>query len=625
MFRTVVEILLLVFAALPLSAQVKETVLKENFIDNRSGWPEDNIPGYYEASVDIGRSLYYIKHKRTKGSKCFDIPTKLYPGTNYFIEARAKIIAGDASNGMGIVWGKGNSGYYTFVLTGDGRYYIRQVDKNGGEYIVAPRASKSIHKTGNINVFRVQYAEDEISFFANGHYLTHIPVVKYYGDNAGVILYGRQDAEVYDFGIYGTKNYEPLEGYSARLRFNMCQIDDETDTETGLLGNGDCMIQAGETVKLVVSLKNQSYGKCAGLRVNFYPISDYVKILNSSQVQLLERVDRYQSQDFEILLKVSEQCSLENLKFKIDITDDKNRLAESSTFSIPTRSYITPVRKNRKDGVTLTFNFTESSTDDINKNFPITSNNGRNTCAVIIGIESYLNLPKAVYAHNDAQTIFNYLVKVVNIPRQNIIYTVNQKADRQKIQNIFASNGELQTILTNGADNVIIYFSGLGLCPYAKTTPYLMFYDSDAANPEGTGMSVNTLLRSIKAFNPRTLICMFETTFAGTDRDGRPFSPKGGTAYSNAVFPSVTDNNTCMLYASGGSQYNPKEENTSHGMFTHYLISAMKYFGERRLPLDMQNLYDFIYHGMDKESVKRKISVYPRMDCYNRDGIKILK
>ena len=624
MLRTAAIIFLLVISGLTLSAQVKETVLNENFTDNRSGWPEDNIAGYYEASVDIGRSLYYIKHKRTKGSKCFDIPTKLYPGTNYFIELKGKILAGDASNGMGIVWGKGSYGYYTFVLTGDGRYYVRKVEREGGEYLVAPKASKAIRKTGNENVFRVQYSEDEITFFANGEYLTHIPAVKYYGDNAGVILYGRQDAEVYNFGIYGTKNYEPLKGYSARLRFSLCKIDDDNDSKLGLYGNGDGKIQPGETVRLAISLKNQSYGNCEKLRVNFYAISDYVKILNPES-QILGRVDRYQSQDFDLILKVSPHCELENLKFKVDITDELNRLAETSTFSIPTRTYLTPIKKGRRDGVTLTFNFMEASTEDINTNYPITSNNGRNTCAVIIGIENYVNLPKAVYARNDAQIMYNYLVKVANVPRQNIIYVADQKANIQRINNIFNPNGELQTIMTGGQKDIIVYFSGLGLCPYAKTTPYLMFYDSDVSKPETTGLSLHTLLKNIRIFDPHNVICIFETTFAGTDRNGRPFSTKGGTAYMNAVFPTVTDNNTCMLYASGGSQYNPAEEATSHGLFTHYLLSAMKLFGEKRLPLDMQNLYDFIYKGMDKVSLGRKISVYPRIDCYNREGIKLLK
>ena len=246
MLRTLAVIILSVVMHLTLSAQVKETVLNENFTDNLAGWPED-INDVYTASVNSG--VYYIEHKRNYGSKCFDIPTQLYPGTNYFIELKSKIKSGDASNGIGIVWGKSDFGYFSFVVTGDGKFYARKIQKGEqGEYLIEPKSSQHVQKTGNINTIRVQYSEGELMFFINGKYVAHIPNQKYFGDNAGIILYGRQTAEVYNFGIYGSKNYEPLLGYNAKMKFSHCSIDDNVDESGVLFGNGDCRIQPGETV-----------------------------------------------------------------------------------------------------------------------------------------------------------------------------------------------------------------------------------------------------------------------------------------------------------------------------------------------------------------------------------------
>ena len=80
-----------------------------------------------------------------------------------------------------------------------------------------------------------------------------------------------------------------------------------------------------------------------------------------------------------------------------------------------------------------------------------------------------------------------------------------------------------------------------------------------------------------------------------------------------------------MFYASGGSQYNPVEETTSHGMFTHYILSALKNYGENRKTLDMENLYETVFRGMTKNAAQKKLTVFPKMDCSGRYDIKLLK
>ncbi|MCR4558992.1 MAG: hypothetical protein K5685_02855 [Bacteroidales bacterium] len=623
MLRTLAVIILSVVFNFMLSAQVKETVLNENFTDNLAGWPED-INNVYTASVNSG--VYYIEHKRNYGSKCFDIPTQLYPGTNYFIELKSKIKSGDASNGIGIVWGKSDFGYFTFVVTGDGKFYARKIQKGEqGEYLIEPKSSQHVQKTGNINTIRVQYSEGELMFFINGKYVAHIPSQKYFGDNAGVILYGRQVAEVYNFGIYGSKNYEPLLGYNAKMKFSHCSIDDNVDPSGVLFGNGDCRIQPGETVKLNVTLRNQGFQKTGNLLVNFYVISDYVKILNQNVPQPLNDVSRNQSQTFDLIIKVNEFCNLDNLKFKIDITDDKERLAESLTFSIPTRTYITPANKTNDDGITFTLSLRESNTGDINRDFPITTNSGKDICAVVIGVESYLSCPKALYAKNDAQIFYNYLVKVVNVPRQNIIYVTDKQANRYRIGRIFAPGGELQTIIENGARNVVVYFSGLGITSPKMSQPYMMLYDTEAATLLKTGYGVLEMYNAIAAMKTISLICLFESNFNGLDRAGNSFLPNNQQQKTAVQFPSIKNESTCMFYASGGSEFNPVEETTFHGMFTHYILSALKNYGENRKTLDMENLYEAVFRGMTKNAAQKNLTVFPKMDCTGRYDIKLLK
>lgn len=623
MLKTFAVIIFCFVLNFSLLGQVKETVLDENFTDNLAGWPED-INDIYMASVNGG--VYYLEHKRNFGSKSFDIPLQLYLGTNYFIELKGKIISGDATNGMGIVWGKSDNGYLSFVITGDGKFYARRIEKGSkGEYLLEPKYLEAIKKTGGINTIRVQYSEGELMFFINGKYAAHIPSLKYFGDNAGIILYGRQNVEVYNFGVYGTKNYEPLVGYNAKMKFSYCTIDDNVNTENGLFGNGDSRIQPGETVKLSVTLKNHGYGKSGNLFVNFYVISDYIKIMNSSQVQTLNDVGRNQSQVFDLVFQVSALCNLDNLKFKIDLTDDKDRLAESLTFSIPTRTYITPTNRKGDESFTFTLSFRETATDDLNKNFPITTNNGKNICAVVVGIENYLNYPKAEYAYNDALIFYNYLVKVVNVPRQNIIYITNKQANRYRFSRIFSSGGELNTIIENGARNIIFYFSGLGVTSANMLQPYMLLFDSGTTEAYKTSYGVVELLNNLKALRTGNLICLFETNFAGLDRSGKTIFKTPQPTKNVIRFPEISSDDVCMFYASATSQFNPVVETSAHGMFTNYILSALKSYGEGRKTLDMENLHDYVYHKMTKHASELKMLVSPRMDCKGRYDIKLLK
>ena len=179
-------------------SQVKETVLNETFANNSSGWPED-ITDDFSASVNNG--TYYLSHKRNTGSKIFDIPLRMYLGDNYYIEIEAKCNEGAADGGYGIVWGKGRGGYFSFAITPAGRFFVRKMKAGrAGEYLIGPKSCKDI-KTGSkpYNKIRVQYANDEITFFINDQYVGHLPNELYFGNNAGIIVYGKQNVEIKKF------------------------------------------------------------------------------------------------------------------------------------------------------------------------------------------------------------------------------------------------------------------------------------------------------------------------------------------------------------------------------------------------------------------------------------------
>lgn len=619
---------------LALFSQVKETVLYETFANNGAGWPED-ITEDYSASVNSG--TYYLLHKRSTGSKLFDIPLRMYLGDNYYIEIEGKFNEGASDGGYGIVWGKGRGGYFSFAITPAGRFFVRKMSAgHSGKYLLGPVTCPHVNKvepdkynkfTKPRNKIRVQYANDEIMFFINDEYVGHIPNELYYGNNAGIIVYGYQNVEIKSFGAFGTKRYDRVENYNASMRVVAYEIEDGVDPDSGeKLGNGDCRVSPGETIRLAVTMKNHGYGKCDRLNATFHSVSGYVTVIDQDVPQYLNDLDRGDIQLLDLKFRVSPACNKPELKFKVDLTDSLDRLAESVPMTVVLNTPITPINKDSQGKISFTLNLRDGKENDINSGFPITLNNAENTYAVIVGVESYMRLPKAKYATNDAKLFYNYLVKVMNVPRNNIVYAINQKATLKDVVDIFKVRGLLQAKAYGkpGID-IIFYFTGLGACDNSGTEPCLLLYDSNATSPVESGYPLSSLMKALRSYDVHTLACFFETSFAGVDRDGVSFVPQGSSVLSNAAFPSITDHRTCLMYASGGNLTNPVMDISSHGMFTHYLLSAIKTAGQSKTSLDMKHLYDHIYQNMKREGTSQRINAFPRMDCINVDGIRLLK
>ena len=196
------SIILSVVASLT-QAQVKETIVNERFYANYLNWPEDAVPDY---SSSVNNGTYLLKYNKETGSRSFDISTDLNPGANFFIETSGRATQCGKESGFGIVWGKGRSGFFSFVVSADGSFFVREARADGNnKYLVKRTPSKSIRTGGQENKLRVQFHPEVFEFFVNDVFVARIPFQKFYGDNLGVILYGRQEVAITKFGVFGSR------------------------------------------------------------------------------------------------------------------------------------------------------------------------------------------------------------------------------------------------------------------------------------------------------------------------------------------------------------------------------------------------------------------------------------
>lgn len=616
-------IFLLIIGFFSGNAQVKQTVVDDNFYSSANGWPELNTQN---KSAKISSGKYLISHNNTKGSAIFDISTDLYPGRNFFIEATGNLSASDKKNGFGIVWGKGSGGFYSFVITYDGRFYVRKAKaKTSGEYILGPSASNFIKKGFAVNTIRVQMQKDELVFFINNKVVGHITYRPFFGDSTGLILYGRQSAAISHFAVCGTSKLTAADNYTANLKIIGYAMSDGLNSAGKRMGNGDGKLQRGESPVITLYVKNLGRGKASGLKAVISPENKHggVSVLQGYPSVKIPPVSSGETVGISFSFKLDPNFSESSAYFSFDVTDANNKLAQSSDFSVPLNIKI-PSVEVKENSATINIKLGISDYDDINSSFPVTLIESRNTYAIVVGIKDYQNLPQALFADNDAKIFYNYLVKVLNVPRSNIIYLSQEKATLEELKFVLKPNGRFNAIVPSKGADVIFYFSGLGLCN-SNSVPFLMPVDAQKNNPDATGYRISTIFHDIGRFNVNQAIFFFETNFAGVDRTGKPFIDDGGTFMQIPTLPKITQQNFAALYASAGENSNPVNSAKAHGLYTSYLLGAINTAATNRNSLNMQTLFSIISKGIMTECQKKGMVVVPKLDSPSKTQIFLIK
>lgn len=604
-------------------AQVKETIVNEHFYSNNLGWPEDAVNDY---SSNIKNGTYFLKYNKEGGSHTFDIATDLNPGRNFFIETSGRLLESNKDGGFGIVWGKGRTGFYSFVVSSNGSYFIREARADGNnKYLVKPTLNRNIRKGGLTNKLRVQFHPEVYEFFVNDSFLVRIPFRKFYGDNTGLVLYGRQEAEISDFGVFGSRKYLAVSTKPIKLTISAYSINDGIDNDGTKLGNDNSRINSGESVKMRVSLKNTGNYTAQSLSVYVSSENPKVRVFDANKKISLPTANPNEVANFMFKFYVVGDYGDNDVAFKIDIVDRDGHLSETMSFKVPVNTSLPSI--DRKDNnLSLTINVKERPTDDVNSGFPTTFVRSDQTYAVIIGVENYTYLPKAQFAAHDAAIFYNYLVKVLNVPRHHILLVTDYNASKATIANFFSTNGRLVNLVSDRAEHIIFYFSGLGTIEPQSSAPYILLSDSRADNA-ASGYPVSEIINSLHRFRSKSVICFFETSFSGVTRSGEAFEKNGGTFWNLPSLPIISSANSemALFYASAGEQPNPVYEPSQHGLFTHCLLSTIKTSAFSNSALTMKNLFSIVSREMMKECTKRGITVVPKIDCIYKDDITILK
>ena len=203
--------------------------------------------------------------------------------------------------------------------------------------------------------------------------------------------------------------------------------------------------------------------------------------------------------------------------------------------------------------------------------FPKSQTEGADDYAIVIGIEKYRNeITPALHAANDATRMKTLFEKTLNIPNENIKLLVNERASKTDIMGALFEWLPKNALKKEG--RVFIFFSGHGAPNADNGNAYLLPYDADPAYLKTGGILVSDVQKGLAELKSKNTYLFLDSCFSGSGP--RSVIAKG----TRPLIPvhEVKSEGTITLTASGSSQTTGTHDTAKNGLFTHYLIEAMR-------------------------------------------------
>ena len=224
--------------------------------------------------------------------------------------------------------------------------------------------------------------------------------------------------------------------------------------------------------------------------------------------------------------------------------------------------------------------------------------------AIVIGIENYRQkLPKADFATHDAQTMTEYLTKVLGYPEENVITLLNDKALKSDFAKYF------EKWLSNNVEagsTVFVYYSGHGAPDVKSGSAYLVPYDGDPAFIDQTGYSLNRMYDALGKLPAKKIIVALDSCFSGAG--GRSVIAKGARPLVMSLQRNVVlSKNLTVMSASSGDQSSSTYDEKGHGLFTYFMLKGIKSedVAKRDGSIDINDLFSYVKPQVERIARKQ--------------------
>ena len=198
----------------------------------------------------------------------------------------------------------------------------------------------------------------------------------------------------------------------------------------------------------------------------------------------------------------------------------------------------------------------------------------KNRVALIIGIENYIEAPKANYANLDAKYFFDYARKGFGIKKQNINLLVDENATFVKTSK--ALTLWLKTKIKADQTDLVVFFAGHGLASNDGKELYLLPQDSDPNLLDITALSRTKLFQTIIDLKPKSVTMFLDTCYSGVSRDEQMLLASARPIRIVADEQEGIPDNFTIFTASQVEQISSGLKEANHGIFSYYLMKGLE-------------------------------------------------
>ena len=217
----------------------------------------------------------------------------------------------------------------------------------------------------------------------------------------------------------------------------------------------------------------------------------------------------------------------------------------------------------------------------------IKTKSSNNKVALIIGIENYVEAPKANYANLDAKYFYDYARKAFGVKKQNINLLVDENATFVKTSK--ALTLWLKTKIKPDQTDLVIFFAGHGLASSNGKELYLLPQDSDPNLLDITALSRTKLFQTIIDLKPKSVTMFLDTCYSGVSRDEQMLLASARPIRITANEQEGIPDNFTIFSATELDQISSGLKEAKHGIFSYYLMKGLEGKADANKDKDITN------------------------------------
>ncbi len=216
----------------------------------------------------------------------------------------------------------------------------------------------------------------------------------------------------------------------------------------------------------------------------------------------------------------------------------------------------------------------EAFVSEIDRNIPKLKKINPDAIAVVIGNTAYTKTKPVDFAVNDARSVKKYLTDVLGYKEGNILYYEN--ATLGEFNTVFGTRanpkGRLFNTIKQNVSDVLIFYSGHGAPGLKDNKAYFVPVEADPNYMENAGYCLDILYENLKKLPAKSITLFSDACFSGAN----VFEKISPMVIRSKEPVKEGLKNTSLMNSCTGTEVSCWHNEEKHGLFTFYLLKAMK-------------------------------------------------